>query len=302
MAGQYGRIAQLALSGQWDPASTTLFRPGDMLLDAVTGGLASAAGYKIGQIFKNLKGMGQCSFSEDTPVTTEDGLQPISELEIGDKVLAYNEETGEIGYYPVTATWFHDDPVIVHLTLDGEEIETTPEHPFYTAAGVWVAAEDLQVGDEIQRADGTTGTLEKIEIENHIQPMYNLTVAAAHTYFVGEGEWLVHNACPQSAIRKIEEHLNRFGPDAPNSAMIQRLKAGKWSAWDQRFAEHELLESVLMGKGLDHETAHLATLQQQGIAWEPGYEAYLYHPDIINGIPDYFSFAAQKLAKILSGR
>jgi hypothetical protein len=26
--------------------------------------------------------------------------------------------------------------------------------------------------------------------------MYNLTVAVAHTFFVGDGRWLVHNACP----------------------------------------------------------------------------------------------------------
>jgi len=59
LAGQYGRLAQLAFSGQWDQARSTLFRPGDMLLDAITGGLASAAGYKIGQLFKDLKGLGQ---------------------------------------------------------------------------------------------------------------------------------------------------------------------------------------------------------------------------------------------------
>ena len=27
--------------------------------------------------------------------------------------------------------------------------------------------------------------------------VYNLTVDEAHTYFVGDGAWLVHNACPQ---------------------------------------------------------------------------------------------------------
>jgi len=27
--------------------------------------------------------------------------------------------------------------------------------------------------------------------------MYNLTVDTAHTFFVGEGQWLVHNACPK---------------------------------------------------------------------------------------------------------
>lgn len=48
------------------------------------------------------------------------------------------------------------------------------EHPFYSN-GAWVAAEDLQIGDSIQQSDGTTGTLEKIESENRIQAMYNLT-------------------------------------------------------------------------------------------------------------------------------
>lgn len=34
-------------------------------------------------------------FKEGTLVETEDGLKPIEEIEIGDKVLAYDEETGE---------------------------------------------------------------------------------------------------------------------------------------------------------------------------------------------------------------
>jgi len=179
LAGQYGRLAQLAFSGQWDQVSTTLFRPQDILLDALTGGLASAAGYKLAQALKNFKTAGQyaddlanasnyCSFSEETPVNTEEGLEPIGELEIGDKVLAYNEETGETGYYPVTATWSHTDPVILHLTIDGEEIETTPEHPFYTSAGEWLAAEDLQVGAYIQTAEGSYGTVEKIATEHRV--------------------------------------------------------------------------------------------------------------------------------------
>ncbi|NUM43926.1 MAG: hypothetical protein HUU38_04400 [Anaerolineales bacterium] len=65
VAGQYGRMTELALSGQWDQASTTLFRPGDMLLDAVSSGIASPAGYKIGQLAKNLKGLGQWGVPEE---------------------------------------------------------------------------------------------------------------------------------------------------------------------------------------------------------------------------------------------
>jgi RHS repeat-associated protein len=136
-----------------------------------------------------------CSFSEDTLVSTEDGLVPISEVELDDYVLAYNEETGEIGYYPVVAIWAHEDPVIVYLTIDGETIETTPEHPFYTAEGEWVPAAGLQPGDEIRTAGWGSGTVEKVRFSLRPQVMYNFTVAAAHTYFVGEYQWLVHNDC-----------------------------------------------------------------------------------------------------------
>jgi hypothetical protein len=38
--------------------------------------------------------------------------------------------------------------------------------------------------------------VEAITIVTQPQRMYNFTVAAAHTYFVGDGQWLVHNSCP----------------------------------------------------------------------------------------------------------
>ena len=88
----------------------------------------------------------------------------------------------------------HHDPVIVHLTIDGELIETTPEHhPFYTIAEEWIPAGELQAGDLVRQADGSYGMVEATTFVYQPQPMYNLTVAAAHTYFVGEGQWLVHN-------------------------------------------------------------------------------------------------------------
>ena len=137
-----------------------------------------------------------CSFSEDTLVETEDGNKAISEVEEGEYVLAYNEETGETGYYEVTDVWAHDDPVIVYLVIDGELVETTPEHPFYTEEGEWIPAGELEIGDEIVSSDGDTGTVESVEFIAENQTMYNFTVDEAHTYFVGEGEWLVHNSCP----------------------------------------------------------------------------------------------------------
>ena len=142
-----------------------------------------------------------CSFRGDTLVATPDGLIPIHAIGVGTLVLAYNEETNQVGYYPVTASWRHLDPVIVHLTLDGEVIETTPEHPFYTHSGEWLAAGELQVGEQLVKADGSTGTVEAISFVRQPNWMYNLTVDVAHTYFVGQRRWLVHNQCDPSVTR-----------------------------------------------------------------------------------------------------
>ncbi len=115
---------------------------------------------------------------------------------MGELVLAFNEEIGEVGYYPVTATWAHLDPVVVELTIDSEVVWTTPEHPFYTVDGGWETVLELQVGEEIRQADGSTGVVEGVVYHARPQMMYNMTVATAHTYFVGDGHWLVHNSCP----------------------------------------------------------------------------------------------------------
>jgi len=98
-------------------------------------------------------------------------------------------------FFPILATWVHADPLIVHLTIDGELIETTPEHPFRLANGDWVPAAVLEIDSQVQRANGTTGLVAAIEFINDSQLMYNLTVVAAHTFFVGDGQWLVHNTC-----------------------------------------------------------------------------------------------------------
>ena len=151
------------------------------------------------------------SFSEETPVATDEGAVPISEVDVGDRVLAWNEVTNTTGYSAVSATFSHVDATIVELTIDGETLETTAEHPFYVVAdapwlatgetqGRWVEAGDLQVGDAVQQADGTTGTVTAVAVVAQPQRMYNLTVADAHTFFVGDGEWLVHN-CGIASVR-----------------------------------------------------------------------------------------------------
>lgn len=105
--------------------------------------------------------------------------------------------------------------MVIHLILDGGWIETTPKHPFYVEGKGWTDAEDLQIGDQIRQADGRTGTVWLRWNVHKTQEMYNLTVDTAHTFFVGEGQWLVHNDCPlvfgPSAGGKLREFANKVG-------------------------------------------------------------------------------------------
>lgn len=167
-------------------------------------------------IFKKSRGVTCNSFSASTPVRTIAGLVAIGSLSVGTSVLAFNEQTQENGYYPITAVHKNLDSAITYLSLnDGktgqpETITTTPEHPFYVQRQVdtqvrpkpvghedlnthWVGAGHLQGGDKIKEADGSVGTVANVITVQQTQEMFNLTVDEAHTFYVGKDGWLVHN-------------------------------------------------------------------------------------------------------------
>ncbi len=148
-----------------------------------------------------------CSFDEETPVATDEGNVPIREVDVGDRVLAWNETLGREptgrGYYTVTDAYTDVHEVLVYLTIDGEELTTTPEHPFLQADGEWAPAGRLEVGDELRNANGESGVVEAVEFAATPQVMYNMTVADAHTYTVGDGEWMTTKALYPSRKRVI---------------------------------------------------------------------------------------------------
>ena len=139
--------------------------------------------------------VGQNSFSPETLVATNTGEKPIGEVKVGDQVLAYDEASGTNGNYPVQAVLINDDPAEVFLSINGETVETTPEHPWYTEDRAWVNAGELRLGEHIHKADGSYGSVQSIKIVYKPKIMYNLTVEKAHTFFVGQQQWLVHNSC-----------------------------------------------------------------------------------------------------------
>ena len=163
---------------------------------------------------------GTWSFSGDTPVATASGETPIDQLQPGDQVEAYYPATGTTGPQTITAVWAHTDQTIETVTVDGEAIETTPEHPFAIVGAGCVPAGTLWVGAQVQREDSSVATVQAISFAQHSQVMYNLTVATAHTFFVGQQQALVHNTCAGNANRFSEDQdaLIKLARDAERVA------------------------------------------------------------------------------------
>ena len=134
-------------------------------------------------------------FTGDTLVAAENGQIRIDEIEVGDKVWAYDIFTGETALKEVTKVYVHEVDEILHLYTSCGDIDTTTNHPFFVIDRGWVAAGDLVEGDEIYLLDGTAAYVTGSEIEKLDEAIlvYNLEVADFNTYFVGDDAVLVHN-------------------------------------------------------------------------------------------------------------
>ena len=152
---------------------------------------------EIADLCKN----GAC-FVAGTLILTTEGYKPIEDIEEGDVVIATDPDTGETTEKKVVETFVNETDELIYLTVNGEEIITTPTHPFYVPEKGWTDAEDLRAGDMLVLVNGNYVVIERTEHEILEQPItvYNFEVEDFHTYYVGEQSLLVHNAkCPNDS-------------------------------------------------------------------------------------------------------
>ncbi|SEG78667.1 HINT domain-containing protein, partial [Paenibacillus sp. UNC499MF] len=145
-------------------------------------------------------------FVGGTKVLTDEGEKNIEDIQVGDKVLAKDENNpdGELAYKEVTALYRNQRDDIIKLRVGEQVIETTDNHPFWVEGKGWVFADELQVGDKLQKADGSNLTLDKVEFIKQVEAVtvYNFAVADYHTYYVTDlGIW-VHNTNTNDCIIK----------------------------------------------------------------------------------------------------
>ncbi len=146
------------------------------------------------KVLTGITGEPHC-FVAGTLVSTEDGQRAIEEVEAGDKVWAYDEETGEKGLKEVEEVFVSETDKLIHVETDKEEIITTELHPFYVEGLGFVQAGCLQEGYELKCLDGGKETITDVRVEwlEEAVEVYNFRVADYHTYYVGDGDVLVHN-------------------------------------------------------------------------------------------------------------
>ena len=133
---------------------------------------------------------GHSCFARGTMVWTFNGLMPIENVQIGDRLLSQSPASGELTFKPVLdITLGHQD--LVALDAEGEQIVATAGHVFWVSGAGWRIAKELKLGDRLHTASGWS------EIQG-IKPVdagetHNLVVADFNTYFVGNRRILTHD-------------------------------------------------------------------------------------------------------------
>ncbi|MBB4690108.1 LamG-like jellyroll fold domain-containing protein [Paractinoplanes abujensis] len=164
------------------------------------------------------------SFAPDTRVLMADGtMRPISEVNVGDKVVTTDPETGDNSDQQVTLLHANRDRDLTDVTVSsapapadravrtqGEgkggrstrgptesTLETTANHPFWDATtGDWVDAAELTPGTStLVGPNGEIQYVTKVHTFTGAEVMRDLTVDNIHTYYViaGDEPILVHN-------------------------------------------------------------------------------------------------------------
>ena len=179
-------VSNRVKSGSWSGSGkAALEGAGDGALSGtvsglVTGGLTSRACFVAG-----------------TSVASAAGVVAIENVQAGDKVWSEDPDTGTKELKEVVRTFVNETDKLVHVTIEGETIDCTPEHPFYSPVKGWTEAIQLRAGDILCTVNGDYVVVEQVQheiLETPVQ-VFNFEVSDFHTYFVGTVPVLVHNTC-----------------------------------------------------------------------------------------------------------
>jgi hypothetical protein len=148
------------------------------------------------------------------------------------------------------------------LTIDGEKIETTDEHPFWVDGDGWVKAKDLRTGDQLVTDNNLTLPITNIKIVKKHVTVYNFKVKDYHSYYVTNIAVWTHNSCK---LKPAKKNKGRGGRQ-------QRLKS---LADDDRAPKHVrgYIKTQMRHRKTNGRKRHLTNPPGFDLAHKRGYEA-----------------------------
>jgi len=133
-------------------------------------------------------GGGGC-FSADTLIDFDTYKKPISEVEVGDKVWAY-DEVGALVLSSVTETFYHPTDEIYRVTHEYGYLDITPNHWVLKEDGTFQELRDFEVGDNLVTDNNELSEILSIEFLR-TDEVYNFKVSHFHSYIANSIK--VHN-------------------------------------------------------------------------------------------------------------
>ena len=126
-----------------------------------------------------IEGGGGC-FHKNTLINVPEGSKLISDIEIGDLVMSYNE-LGVSVSSKVTEIFYHAIDIIYKVVHSTGVLLITPNHWVLTATGDYKELKEFKIGDKLVTSDNTYSTILSIEyLETN--EVYNFKVSHNHCY------------------------------------------------------------------------------------------------------------------------
>ncbi|MBK8138182.1 MAG: hypothetical protein IPK52_20605 [Chloroflexi bacterium] len=152
------------------------------------------------------------SFSAETTVVTADGDAAISTISEGDRPLLITKRPARSASMS-SRTRSHTSIRSVVVDPSTADVDDHRRASFYTTSGEWVDADDPK--SAMKSCVWTATAMSRLRLWLTRSRCTTLTVDEAHTFFVGDGDWLVHNAGCGGPYQYAVEPENRLHPDAP---------------------------------------------------------------------------------------
>ena len=192
-------------------------------------------------------------------------LLAIEKIKSGDKVISTDPETMETSPKTVLETYIREVTKLVHLTVNGEEIVTTVDHPFYVQGRGFVEAGKLLVGDKLLDVNGNVLLVENLDVEltDDSVKVYNFQVEDYHTYHVSGFGVLVHNAGGYERSQKysnnwsdesLSKTVDKIAPESKpvktssGKEIYNNPKTGKQVVYDTDGNYFRIEDTTLTGK------------------------------------------------------